>query len=105
MTSTDQHYGLPSNDGDLLSATHTWRAVLRQAAGHLSIIADQPGDRATSRRRGRRHPPRASLRLTDHHRRVAGPGLAAARRDHSRAALTDRMRHRHDEGSNDAFLA
>ena len=106
MTSTDHHYGLPSNDAELLGATHTWRAVLRQAAAHLSLIAGQPGERSTrvAVEDVVTHLEQACALLTTIDASL-DLGLTEARRAHSRTALANRMRHHRDEGSTDAVLA
>lgn len=93
MTSTDQHYGVPTNDAELLGATHAWRTMLRQAAAHLSIMAGQPGERST----------RVALDdVVTHLNQVCAlltsidatldPSIAEARRAHCRAELADRAR-------------
>lgn len=93
MTSTDQHYGVPSNDAELLGATHAWRTMLRQAAAHLSIMAEQPGERAT---RGAlddvaTHLNQACALLTNIDATL-DPSIGAARRAHCQAELSDRAR-------------
>jgi hypothetical protein len=45
MTGVDQHYTTPADRSELFGATHAWRAMLRQAAAQLDVIAESPTDR------------------------------------------------------------
>ncbi|HEY3630584.1 MAG TPA: hypothetical protein VGL21_06775 [Jatrophihabitantaceae bacterium] len=93
MTSADQHFSAAANAPELLGATHAWRSMLRQAAAHLDTMTSQPSDQPTrlALEDVVTHLHQACALLTTIDATLA-PGVADARREHSRDELARRVR-------------